>query len=126
MSEEQSSSGIIVSTGLGSTGWLKSVIAGAAGIGRYAGAATAPQIPADFSWSSPYLFYTVREPFPSASTGAEIVFGKLERTEKMTVTSCMPENGVIFSDGVESDAIEFNSGATVTVTVAERSGRLVV
>ena len=30
--EQQSSSGIIVSTGLGSTGWLKSVLAGAAGI----------------------------------------------------------------------------------------------
>jgi hypothetical protein len=38
----------------------------------------------------------------------------------------MPEDGVIFSDGLENDFIEFNSGAEVTVTIADVRGQLVV
>jgi hypothetical protein len=38
----------------------------------------------------------------------------------------MPENGVIFSDGIEADRLEFNSGTEVKITVAERRGRLIV
>jgi hypothetical protein len=38
----------------------------------------------------------------------------------------MPENGVIFSDGIEADYLEFNSGTQATITVAEKQGRLVV
>jgi hypothetical protein len=38
----------------------------------------------------------------------------------------MPENGVIFSDGIESDFLEFNSGTEVVIAVAERQGRLIV
>ena len=40
--------------------------------------------------------------------------------------SQMAENGVIFSDGIEKDFIEFNSGTKALVTVAERKGILVV
>ena len=40
--EMQSSSGVIVSTGLGSTGWLKSLIAGATGIAQLASAVESP------------------------------------------------------------------------------------
>lgn len=124
--EAQSSSGIIVSTGLGSTGWLKSVIAGAAGIDRYCGINSSPAIPKDFTWDSESLYFTVREPYPSTSTGANIVFGKIEKNKPLTVVSQMPENGVIFSDGVEQDYLEFNSGATVKVTIADKHGNLVV
>jgi hypothetical protein len=38
----------------------------------------------------------------------------------------MPENGVIFSDGIEADYLEFNSGTRAVVTVADKKGRLVV
>jgi hypothetical protein len=38
----------------------------------------------------------------------------------------MGENGVIFSDGIESDFLEFNSGAKATISIAERKGTLVV
>ena len=44
----------------------------------------------------------------------------------MTVAYEMAERGVIFSDGIEADFLEFNSGALVTISVAERQGRLVV
>jgi hypothetical protein len=38
----------------------------------------------------------------------------------------MPENGVIFSDGIEADYLEFNSGTQAVVGVADKKGRLVV
>lgn len=124
--EQQSSSGIIVSTGLGSTGWLKSVLAGAGGIGKAFGRAFKPVLPGDFSWESDYLFYTVREPFPSVSSAASLVFGKISDRKPMTLVSKMPENGVIFSDGIESDFLEFNSGTRAVIHGAEKKGHLVV
>ena len=36
------------------------------------------------------------------------------------------ENGVIFSDGIEEDRLDFNAGAVATVRVADRSGPIVV
>lgn len=125
-SEQQSSSGIIVSTGLGSTGWFKSIIAGARGIGNTFGKSFDTHVLNSFSWASDFLYYTVREPFPSKKTGASLVFGKVSRKEPMQLVSQMPENGVIFSDGIEADYLEFNSGTQATVTIAEKRGRLVV
>ncbi len=124
--EVQSSSGIIVSTGLGATGWLKSVIAGACGIDRYCGLKEKPGIDSDFTWESDYLYYSVREPYPSRSTGASLVFGKVSRRDPLRISSRMAQNGVIFSDGMEEDRLEFNSGATATVGVCEKSGNLIV
>lgn len=122
--ENQSSSGIIVSTGLGSTGWLKSVIAGARGI---AGNITGNKILGDVStlkWNSDFLYYSVREPFPSNITETGLVFGKV--TDTLQITSQMPENGVIFSDGIEQDFLQFNSGIEVKISVAAKKGYLVV
>ena len=123
--EIQSSSGIIVSTGLGSTGWLKSILAGARGIDHFYGI-KADKVIGNFSWDSQYLVYNVREPYPSTSTGASIVFGKIEKNKNMTITSLMPENGVIFSDGVEQDFLEFNSGVIAEIGVADKMGSLVI
>lgn len=124
--EAQSSSGIIVSTGLGSTGWFKSVLAGARGIDIYCGIRETPKPDTSFSWDSSFLYYTVREPYPSKSTGASLVFGKIESGKPLRVTSFMAENGVIFSDGMEQDYLEFNSGAAATVEICEKRGKLVV
>jgi len=123
--ENQSSSGIIVSTGLGSTGWLKSVIAGARGI---AGTISGHEIFGEVSttqWDSDYLYYSVREPFPSNTTGTSLVFGKIEGSP-LQITSHMPENGVIFSDGIEQDFLQFNSGIEAKISVASKKGYLVV
>jgi hypothetical protein len=124
--EQQSSSGIIVSTGLGSTGWLKSILAGARGIGSTFGKAFEPDILKTFRWESDYLYYTVREPFPSKSSGATLVFGKVTPKQPLKLVSQMPENGVIFSDGIEADYLEFNSGTQAVVTLAEKKGHLVI
>lgn len=124
-SEFQSSSGIIVSTGLGSTGWFKSILAGARGIDKFFGV-SADSVEQCFAWDANYLMFNVREPYPSTSTGADIVFGRIESNKSMTITSLMPENGVIFSDGVEQDFLQFNSGSIATVGIADKTGNLIV
>jgi len=124
--EVQSSSGVIVSTGLGATGWLKSVLAGAAGIARFCGISAPIELNPPFDRSAPMLYYTVREPYPSASTGATMVFGRITKKTPLQMVSQMPENGVIFSDGMEQDYLQFNSGAVVTIGVADQKGYLVI
>ena len=126
-SEAQSSSGIIVSTGAGSTGWLQSVYAGAAGVVESLGGKIIP--PPDggrLSWDSDRLVYSVREPFPSISTQASIVHGTVTSKVPLKVTSQMASNGIVFSDGVEDDYLEFNSGAEVTICAASRKAVLIV
>jgi hypothetical protein len=54
------------------------------------------------------------------------VFGKVSDQAVLTIESHMPERGVIFSDGIEADFLEFNSGTKATIAVADRKGVLVV
>lgn len=122
--EAQSSSGVLVSTGLGSTGWLRSVLTGAAAVAG--GKRNAKMRDQGLSWDAQELIYSVREPFPSAVTGTEMVFGRVKAGSSLKLTSRVAEGGVIFSDGVVADAIEFNSGAMVSISVSEKAGRLVV
>lgn len=125
--ERQSSSGIIVSTGLGSTGWLKSLYAGWMGAAATLGVALPDQVRnAAFPWDADFLHYFVREPFPSRTTGASLVMGRIPATDPMTLVSEMAEHGVIFSDGIEADFLEFNAGTRATIGVAERQGILVL
>ena len=126
MREQQSSSGIIVSTGLGATGWLKSILAGAEGISRYYRADNRLKPEGDIKRDSRWLYYTVREPYPSNSTGAQLVFGRIEEKELLSITSYMPDNGVIFSDGMEQDFLEFNSGTRAEIGVCQKCGNLVI
>ncbi len=119
-SEVQSSSGIIVSTGLGSSGWLKSVIAGAERVTGHKGNNN------NLEWDSDRLKYAVREPFPSQTTGTELVFGEIAMGSEMTVSSQMAGNGVIFSDGMVDDYIAFNSGVDVKLGLADNKGNLLI
>ena len=79
-----------------------------------------------FPWDANYLFFTVREPFPTRHTGASLVFGKVTAEQPLVIVSQMAEHGVIFSDGIERDFVEFNSGTKAVIDVAERKGVLVV
>lgn len=124
--ETHSSSGIIVSTGLGSTGWLRSIVAGATGIASaLSGRALKINEKRSFEWDSKYLYFSVREPWPSKTSAAEITFGKVTASTPLVLVSNMPENGVIFSDGIESDYLQFNSGTQATISVADKKGHLV-
>jgi NAD kinase len=124
--ETQSSSGLIVSTGLGSTAWFKSIVTGSLAIAEAFGspAETAPYAP--LPWDADELRFAVREPFPSRTSQVNLVYGHLMKSERLSVRSLMPENGVIFSDGIEADRLDFNSGTEVQITVADRVGRLIV
>jgi hypothetical protein len=112
--ERQSSSGIIVGTGTGSTGWCLS-------IARQRG--LTDRLPAP---EERRLLWFVREPWPSVTTGTAMDHGELAEGDELTITSELGENGVIFADGIESDWIEFLDGQTVRVCLAPESLHLVV
>jgi NAD kinase len=122
--ETQSSSGVLISTGAGSTGWLSSMFNMAAGIASFAGGRAAK--PMTLTWEDPRLVYVVREPFASRHSQATLVAGVVHPGEVLSLESRMPSGGVIFSDGVPADAIDFNSGATVRIGAASHRTRLVV
>jgi len=126
--EQQSSSGIIVSTGAGCTGWLRSITLGAWHIAHYFDGVPA-QPPAldqiSLGWESTNLWFTVREPFVSRTTQATLVFGQILTGEELIITSQMPDNGIIFGDGIENDYLAFNSGAIAHVALAEQKAHLV-
>ncbi len=125
--ERQSSSGIIISTGLGSTGWLKSIIAGASQLISQMGETKPVDSSAgNMPWNADYLLFSVREPFPSRNSSSNLVFGQVTKDKPLRILSEMAENGVIFSDGIESDYLAFNSGIQATIYPAEHKGRLVV
>lgn len=125
--ERQSSSGIIVSTGAGSTGWRRSVLTGAVRVVDGEAPGSAPEYLLDqysFPPDARELAFAVREPFVSRASSADIVAGRIVEGERLTVVSQMPQNGVIFSDGIEMDFLEFNTGAVASIGLSERSVRL--
>jgi NAD kinase len=124
--ERQSSSGVLVSTGAGSTGWFSSTQNMAAAVSELLLKDEAPALPRlRLSWEDPRLAFVVREPFRSKWSDVELAAGLLEEGEELRLESYMPDGGVIFSDGVEADALAFNSGAVATVRVADKKTKLV-
>ena len=124
LSEVQSSSGVLVSTGAGSTGWLSSVFNMASGVASFCGGTAVK--PIRLPWEDRRLVYVVREPFVSRHSQANLVAGMLEAEQELVLESLMPSGGAVFSDGMEADFLEFNSGAIATVRAAEQRARLVV
>jgi hypothetical protein len=112
--ERHSSSGVIVSTGTGGTGWGRSIAAQRGLLAMLPG-------PLD-----PHLAWFAREPWPSATSGDELSVGVLEPGQCLRLVSEMGEGGVIFGDGIESDSVEFTSGQVATVRVSQRRLRLLV
>lgn len=123
--ERQSSSGMIISTGLGSTAWMKSVMTGAAALVQGLGMHTPPEAYQPLSWGEDRLLFAVREPFPSRSSQASLVYGDIVPGAPLKVRSRMPDNGVIFSDGIESDHLSFTAGMEAVVSVSAQKGQLV-
>ncbi len=118
--ERQSSSGMLISTGTGSTGWMKSVMAGATAL---TGADSRYTVP--FPREARHLLFVVREPWQSKWTGVSLTHGQIPEGNVLTISSEMAEGGAISSDGVLEDAIDFNAGTSVTIRVAARAARLI-
>jgi hypothetical protein len=120
--EHHSSSGIIVSTRAGATGWLSSMFNmtnGVLGLTNDLYEVSLPEM------KSNQLMFVVREPYKSVSTQAEIVIGYLTDNQVLTIESMMPNDGVIFSDGMEKDFVHFNSGAKVEIGLSSTVANLV-
>lgn len=121
--EEHSSSGIIVSTPAGSTGWLSSVFNMSFAIQQFIEPRSCEKPTALLHDNQ--LMFAVREPFQSKQTQTKLVAGILTGHATLQVESLMPVNGVIFSDGIESDFLQFNSGAVATIGIAPEQAVLV-
>jgi NAD kinase len=112
--ERQSSSGIIVATGTGATGWARS-------INRERHSPMELPDPEEER-----MVFFVREAWPSVATGTGITEGSLLHAEDLTVTSDMNAAGVIFGDGIEDDYLPFDYGTTARVRLADRYLNLVL
>ncbi len=78
------------------------------------------------SLNNDQLLFAVREPFKSVRTQTNIVAGILQPPNLLRIESLMPNNGVIFSDGIEADFLKFNSGSVATIGIAPETGTLVM
>jgi NAD kinase len=111
--ERQSSSGIVVATGTGATGWAASLVRGRA---------AAPPLPAP---GAAELAWFVREAWPSPTTGAELTAGLLEPGAPLTVV-VESDALVVFGDGLEADRLTATWGQSVTLDLSERRLHLVL
>ncbi len=109
--ERQSSSGVLVGTGTGATGWCRSVA-----LERR----TSLPLPAP---RDPRLVWFVREAWPSPVTGVSAVEGALGAEEAITVLA--ESDLVVFADGIETDRLTVTWGQAVTLGVAGRRLQLV-
>lgn len=105
--ERHSSSGLLVCSGTGATGWARSIC-------RERGIHDLGLSP----WDRCARFL-VREAFPSNTTGTALTDGLLT-DQPLTVRSEM-DTGVIFADGIESDRLPFGWGRTVQIGPADRT-----
>lgn len=120
--EEQSSSGIIVSTQAGATGWLSSVFNMAYGVASLFEKEMKPKHP---KLKDDQLLFAVREPFKSIRTQTNIAIGMINNRNMLRIESLMPTGGIVFSDGIESDFLHFNSGTIATIGIANETANLV-
>jgi NAD kinase len=109
MHENHSSSGIIVATGTGATGWARSIRQQSSLV------ETIAPTPTDLA-----LEFMVREAWPSRYTQATLVDGLIQQSESLRITSRMNENGVIFADGMETDRLIFGWGQSLEIRISER------
>ncbi|MER8091303.1 hypothetical protein ACFVZR_39000 [Streptomyces sp. NPDC058316] len=111
--EPQASSGVLVGTGTGATGWLRSL---------WQERRSALPLPAP---TDPRLLWFVREAWPSPATGTSLVAGELGRGQglRLTVES---DRVVVFGDGMETDALDLTWGQTVRLGISATSLRLTV
>lgn len=121
--ENHSSSGLIISTKAGATGWLSSICNMAFGFVNLFDKNVKIKYP---KLKDNELFFTVREPFKSVQTQIGLTVGIIKNQTELIIESLMPIGGVIFSDGIETDFIQFNSGSIVKIKISSQSVKIVL
>jgi len=109
--ERQSSSGVIVSTGTGATGWCRSIWQQS----HYRLELPAPE--------DDRIAWFVREAWPSPATGTALVEGELAPGEELRIVA-ETDGLVAFGDGIESDRLTLAWGQEARMRVAGRRLRL--
>ena len=103
--ERQASSGLIVSTGTGSTGWCRSA---------WLERKSTLVLPAP---AEPRLAWFVREAWPSPVTGTSLTEGELTHGQSLAITA-ESDQLVIFGDGIEADTIPLSWGQAAHIRLA--------
>jgi len=112
--ERQSSSGLIVSSGTGATGWARSI---------HQERQSGLRLPDP---TEPALAFFVREAWPSLASGTELTEGRIEGQAHLEVISEMDQGGVAFGDGIEADHVELLWGQQLTIGLAQTRLNLVL
>jgi len=105
--ERQASSGLIVASGTGSTGWCRSIW-----LERHS----------DLPLPSPTdttLLWFVREAWPSPATGTTWTQGAIQPGDVLMVT-IESDRLVVFGDGIESDCLNVTWGQTAAISASSR------
>jgi NAD kinase len=102
--ERQSSSGVLIGTGTGATGWCASLARERA---------AAPPLPGPLDAG---LAWFVREAWPSPSTGTRYTQGRLEAGQALTLIA--EGDLVVFGDGLEADRLHLTWGQQLTAVTA--------
>lgn len=110
--ERHSSSGVVVGSGTGATGWCASIARDRPGAPR-------PPAPEEAA-----LCWYVREAWPSPVTGVTLTAGRLDGTDRLEL-AVESEGLVAFADGVEADRLTPGWGQRLTISVAPRRLTLV-
>ena len=109
--ERQASSGLIVSTGTGATGWCRS-----AWLERHSSLMLPAPAEARLAWF-------VREAWPSPGTGTTCTEGELAVGQSLSLIT-ESDVLVLFGDGIEADAIQLNWGQAARISVAGQTLRM--
>lgn len=106
--ETQASSGVIVGTGTGATGWCRS-----AWLERSSQLRLPQPVEARLAWF-------VREAWPSPATGTACTEGELLADQSLSI-GVISDQLVLFGDGIESDAVGLSAGQVVVVGLASQT-----